>query len=59
MEGTEATQPMRELYLEIIGLLLAKSLIDIGGMRLGARRLGLWEVRWRVSLGHLFPGQLS
>lgn len=59
MEGTEATQPMRELYLEIIGLLLAKSLIDIGGMRLGARRLGLWKVRWRVSLGHLFPGQLS
>lgn len=50
---------MREFCLEITGLLLAESLVDIGGMRLGARRLGPWEVKWGVSLGHLFLGQLS
>lgn len=41
MEGKEATQPMRELYLEIAhGLLLAESHIDIGGVRQRARSLG-------------------
>lgn len=59
MEGEEAPQPMRECCLEIIGLLLAESLVDTGGMRPGARRLGPWEVKWGVSLGHLFRGQLS